>query len=138
MAPKVPHFHDGLLTGIVLGENKATVFLRQSTGDEYTLTLSGLEILQMEDFRQGNIISMVEVVCGQFPYEHSGLDRLLPPPHPAAVKQYHDEHAAIIDRQIARIATGDASLVLIVPSYGADLLAICREVNLAPRELNGS
>lgn len=136
MVSEVPRFHDGLLTGIILGEQSATVYLRQSTGEEYTLTLSGLEVLQMEDFRQGNIISMVEVVSGRFPYEHAGLERLFEPPHPTAAEEYHKAHAIVLERQAARIASGEVSLLIIVPSYGADLLAICREVKAAVRDGN--
>ncbi len=134
---EVPHFHDGALIGVVLGEESATVYLRQSTGEEYTLTLSGLEVLQMEDFRQGNVISMVEVVRGRAPYEHSGLERLFEPPHPTAAEDHHKAHATLIGRQCARIASGEVSLLVIVPSYGADLLAVCREVSVATREENG-
>jgi hypothetical protein len=138
MAHAIPDFHDGLLTGIVLGSDTATILLQQTTGEEYTLTLAGLEALHIEDFRQGNAISMVEVVCGQAPYEHSGLQRLFGPPHPSAAEQYHLAHAAVVKRQSARIAAGDVSMVVIVPSYGADLIAICRDVALAPYSAKGS
>ncbi|MFC3213027.1 hypothetical protein [Novosphingobium panipatense] len=129
-------FHDGELTGIVLGSETATVFLRQATGGEYTLTLAGVEVLHMEDFRQGNIISMVEVVTAQAPYEHSGLERLFEPPHPSAAEPYHSEHAKIIEQQSARIAAGEVSMVVIVPSYGANLIAICRDIAFAPYKLS--
>ncbi|MFC0684163.1 hypothetical protein [Novosphingobium clariflavum] len=132
MAHVFSDFHDGELTGIVLGSETATVFLRQATGDEYTLTLAGLEVLQMQDFRQGNVISMIEVVTGQAPCEHSGLERLFDPPHPSAAEPYHIEHAKIIEKQSARIAAGEVSMVVIVPSYGADLIAICRNIAFAP------
>ncbi|TCM40530.1 hypothetical protein EDF59_1042 [Novosphingobium sp. ST904] len=92
----------------------------------------------MEDFRQGNTISMVEVVSGQVPYEHFGLERLFRPPHPSAAEEYQRAHAAIVERQSARIADGDVSMVVIVPSYGADLIAICRDVALAPHAMDGS
>lgn len=138
MAHAFSDFHDGLITGIVLGSDTATILLQQTTGEEYTLTLTGLEVLHMEDFRQGNIISMVEVVSGQYPYEHSGLERLFSPPHPSAAEEYHNAHAAIVERQSARIAAGDVSMVVIVPSYGADLIAICRDIALAPLAMNGS
>jgi Trk K+ transport system NAD-binding subunit len=138
MAHAFSDFHDGLLNGIVLGSNTATIHLQQTTGEEYTLTLAGLEVLHMEDFRQGNIISMVEVVSGQAPYEHSGLERLFGTPHPSAAEEHHKAHAAIVQRQSTRIATGDVSMVVIVPSYGADLIAICRDVALAPLTTNGS
>jgi hypothetical protein len=130
MAQEIPHFHDGYLTGIILNEQGATVYLCQVTGEEYALTLSGLEALQMEDFRQGNIISMVEVIRGNVPSGHSCLERLFQPPHPSADQKYHDAHDAVIAKQSARIASGEVSLLKISPSYGGDLLAICRDVKL--------
>ena len=138
MPYEIPHFHDGLLTGIVLFDKTATVFLQQSSGEQYKLLLSGLEVLQMEDFRQGNIISMVEVVTGRLPYEHVGIERLFVPPHPAAAKQYHEAHANVIAQQSSRIAGGEVALVVIVPSYGGDLLAICHEVTFTQCDTNGS
>lgn len=138
MVSEIPHFHEGLLTGVVLGDKTATVFLQQSSGEEYKLLLSGLGALQMEDFRQGNIISMVEVVTGRLPYEHAGIERLFVPPHPAAARQYHEAHASVVAQQLSRIAGGEAALVVIVPSYGGDLLAICREVSFSRCDMNAS
>ncbi len=138
MAIEIPHFHDGSFDGITLGEKSAKVFLRKSNGEQYMLTLSGLEALQMEDFRQGNTISMIEVICQQKPYEHCGLERLFQPPHPSAAKEYHSAHDEVLRKQSARIVAGEISLVAIVPSYGADLLAICREVSLTPHSKNDS
>ena len=136
MSSEIPHFHDGLLTGIVLGDKTATVFLQQSSGEQCKLLLSGLEVLQMEDFRQGNVISMVEIVTGRLPCEHVGIERLFVPPHPAAAKQYHEAHANVIAQQSSRIAEGEVALVVIVPSYGGDLLAICNEVTLSQCDTN--
>jgi hypothetical protein len=67
MAYPFSDFHDSQLTGIILGSKTATIFLEQSTGQQYTLTLAGLEVLHMENFRQGNTISMVDVVGGRKP-----------------------------------------------------------------------
>lgn len=138
MASEFPYFHDGSLDGITLGEESAKIFLRKATGEQHTLMLFGLEVLQMEDFRQGNTIAMVEVVNGRLPYEFSGLERLFGPPHPSAAKEYHAAHAEILRKQSARIAAGEVYLVVIAPSYGADLLAICREVSLTGHDTNGS
>lgn len=126
------HFHDGYVTGIRLREEAATIYLRQVSGAEYELLLEGLEALQVEDFREGNIISLVEVVTGRIPYADTDFDRLFVSPHPSAAAQYHDAHALVLKRQIARIENGEASLVIIVPSYGADLLAFCREAIFRP------
>jgi hypothetical protein len=122
----IPYFHDGHITGIRLRERAATVYLRQVDGTDFRLDLEGLEALQIEDFREGNIISMAEVVTGRTPYLHTNFDELFPPPHPSAAVEYHEAHAAYIERQIARIESGEVCLVVIIPSYGAELMAICR------------
>lgn len=128
----IPHFHDGYVMGIRLQEKAATICLRQVDGSNFDVVLNDLEALQIEDFRQGNIISMVEVVTGRTPYEHTNFNKLFPPPHLSAASQYHESHAAFIERQVARIEKGEVCLVIIVPSYGAELMAICREANCQP------
>jgi hypothetical protein len=118
--------------GVRLREKAATIYLRQVDGPDFDFVLDGLESLQIEDFRQGNIISVVEVVAGRTPYVHTNLDKLFPPPHPSAAAQYHETHAAFIEQQITRIEGGEVCLVIIVPSYGAELMAICRATNCQP------
>jgi len=128
----LPNFHDGFVIGLRLQDGAATIYLRQVSGVEYELLLEGLEALQVEDLREGNIISLVDVVTGRKPDADTNFDRLFVSPHPAAAAQYHDTHALVLQRQIARIENGEISLVVIVPSYGADLLAVCREVIFRP------
>jgi hypothetical protein len=91
-----------------------------------------LKALQIEDFRQGNIVSLVEIIAGHPPHAAIELDRLFAAPHPSAAAQYHEAHAGVLNRQIERIESGQTKLVVILPSYGADLLAICREVTCRP------
>ena len=128
----IPHFHDGYVIGVRLREKAATIYLRQVDGSDFEVVLNDLEALQIEDFRQGNIISMVEIVTGRTPYVHTNFDNLFPPPHPSAAAQYHETHAAFIERLITRIENGEVCLVIIVPSYGAELMAICRDVLCQP------
>ena len=128
----IPHFHDGYLTGLRLREGGATLYLREVDGPEYELLLEGLEALHIEDFREGNIISHVEIVTGRTPYAHVDFDGLFDPPGPSAAAQYHEKHAALLRRQIARIESGEACLIVIEPSYGAKMLAICREASCRP------
>lgn len=128
----IPHFHDGNVTGIRLRDQAASIYIYQVDGAEFELALEGLEELQAEDFRDGNIISMVEIISGCAPPTTIELDRLFTAPHPAAATQYHDAHAQVLHRQIERIESGETNLVVIVPSYGADLMAICREVACRP------
>ena len=128
----IPHFHDGYLTGVRLREGGATLYLREVDGPEYDLILEGLEALHIEDFRQGNIIAHVEIVAGRTPYAHIDFDRLFVPPDPSAAAQYHEKHTAFLKRQKARIESGEVCLIVIEPSYGAQMLAICREAACHP------
>jgi len=128
----VPRFHDGYVTGIRLRDGAATIYLREVSGGDYELLLEGLETLHVEDFREGNIILCVEVVTGRRPNADTDFNSLFVPPHPTADVQYHEAHALLLRQQIERIESGHVSLIQIVPSYGADLLAICREVVCTP------
>jgi hypothetical protein len=128
MSSNVPRFHDGLVIGISVAEKSATLFLRQTNNEEYVLDLDGLEVLHMEDFRQSNIISNVEVVTLRAPDGDVAFDRLFGAPHPTADPIYHEQYAAAVELQQNRIKSGETKLLIVVPSWGADLLAICREV----------
>lgn len=123
----IPHFHDGHLTGVRLRAGAATINLQQLDGSDFDLELEGLEALHLSDFREGNIISMVEVVSGGAPYVHTNFDNLFPSPHPSAAATFHEKHANFVRQQIARIESADISLVIITPSYGAEMMAICRK-----------
>lgn len=123
----IPPFHDGYLTGLRLREGGATLNLREVDGPEYDLILEGLEALHIEDFREGNIISRVEIVTGRAPHAHIDFDRLFAPPAPSAAVHYHEKHTAFLKRQMARIESGEVCLIVIAASYGAQVLAICRE-----------
>ncbi len=127
MIQSIPNFHDGYVTGLKVREGGATIYLRQVDGADFDLILEDLEALQIDDFRQGNIVSNVDIIAGRS-LSADFLGRLYEPPHPAAAPQYHENHASFVKRQIERIERGEAQLLMIVPSYGADLLAICRQV----------
>jgi hypothetical protein len=126
----LPNFHDGYLTGVQLADEQATLFLRRSNGVDSILNLHGLKVLQMEDFREGNIIFDVEVITGTEPKDASLLNRLFPAPHPSAASTFHDSHAACLAGHMAGIVAGETALIVVTPSYGADLVALCGSVTL--------
>lgn len=137
MAPSLPNFHDGHLTGVQLAGEQATLFLRQSDGVDYVLNLHELKALQMDDFRQGNIIFDVEVITGAELADPSALSRLYPGPHPSAAPGFHDTHAALMAGHRAGIVAGEAALIVVTPSYGANLVALCGSVTLLNPAPNG-
>jgi hypothetical protein len=134
----VPSFHDGRLNAVALGANGATLGLCDSGGNAYELELTGLEALQIDGFRAGNLISRVQVITGRKPRPH-GLDEedvldlmnlLFPPPHATSDETACEAHDQMVAGRLARIETGEATLVVIDPSYGADVVAICAGASL--------
>ena len=124
--PAVPSFHDGYLTSIAVGDKCATLGFTRSDGAQFELDLLGVEALQIEDFRQGNIVYELEIISGRDPssYDnHRALDRLFVAPHPAADARYHEARAAFVAKQVEKIKNGQALLVAVSASYGADLAA---------------
>lgn len=124
MATLHPTFHDGLVTGLRLAGDGGVIYLTHLGGAEWRLVLAGVQALQMDDFRQGNIISAVWVINGTRP-DPALLERLYPGPHPSAAAEYHQAHAALMSAKAAMVERGEAVLLVIEPSYGADLVAFC-------------
>lgn len=129
MTPRIPHFHDGHLVGIQLGDDSALLTIEDAEGLRHQLHLSGVATLQMDDFREGNIINDLFVISGVSP-DSKVLERLFAGPHPDAAAHYHDKHRAFIENKRAAVANGEASLVVVTPSYGADLVAYCSNIVL--------
>ena len=140
MNSKAFPFHDGYLVSVSVKEHTAILGLKQVGGDEFVMTLGGLEALSINGFREGNIILDLWMVSGKQPTSEDlqtmkladVLEVLFPGPHPKAAAQYHQAHAAIIETKLERVRSGEASLVMIVPAYGADLYAFCASVDLQP------
>lgn len=133
MMQKIPNFHDGQLTGIALKDKGAVLSLRRSDGGHYELYLSGIKALHISDLREGNIVANLEIVTGR-ELDASAKDeimqRLFPAPHPSAESSYHAKYTVFIEARLAELSSGEATLVIISPSYGADLLGFCETVQM--------
>ncbi|MBS0245326.1 MAG: hypothetical protein JSR61_01810 [Proteobacteria bacterium] len=126
-----PSLHDGLVLGIMLsGEDAATVALRDVQGQDFSMRLTGAEGLVCDNFLLGNIISEIWITSGKAPHDDA-LDVLFAQPHPAAAKEFHDQHAAFVKRKMDEIREGSLKLVSIDSSYGCRLTALCREVEIS-------
>jgi hypothetical protein len=133
-------FHDGYLVSVSMEENTAVLGLKQDQGDEFAMTLGGVEALSIDGFREGNIILDLWMISGEQPTAENlqmmelgkVLDVLFPAPHPDAAAQYHEAHAAFLEAKVGRVCAGEAAIVMIVPVYGADLYAYCSSVDLVP------
>ena len=127
----IPTFHDGLLTGINVSKSDATLFITRVDDTRWRLDLVGVSQLRADDFRQGNIISHLEVISGTAP-PREWLAELIGPPHPSAAREYHDKHRDSLDRMSRSVENGEVSLLVVTPSYGCDLLALCTGVRATP------
>jgi len=140
MDSKAFPFHDGYLVSVSVTGRTAVLGLKQAGGDEFVMTLGGVEALSLDGFREGNIILDLWMVSGKQPTSEDlqtielaeVMEILFPGPHPEAAAQYHEKHAAIIEMKLERVRSGQASLVLMIPAYGADLYAFCGSVDLDP------
>lgn len=140
MNSKAFPFHDGYLVSVSVKEHTAVLGLKQVGGDEFVMTLGGVEALSIDGFREGNIILDLWMVSGKHPTSEDlqtmelaeVMEVLFPGPHPEADARYHQAHAAFIEAKLERVRSGEASLVLIVPASGADLYAFCGSVDLQP------
>lgn len=130
--------HDGRLRSIAVSEGHAVLGLTHVDGRRFILKLGGVEALCVDGFREGNIISELEVVSGSdFDADSisagdvlASLETLFLRPHQSAAEKYHAAYNAFRDKQLARLEAGTAKLVLLEPAYGADLLAYCSSVEL--------
>ena len=140
MNSKAFPFHDGYLVSVSVEENTAVLGLKQVQGNEFAMTLGGVEALSIDGFRQGNIILDLWMVSGEQPTAENlqmlevdeVLEILFPAPHPDAAATYHEAHGAFLETQLERIRAGEAAIVILSPAYGADLYAYCGSVALDP------
>ncbi|MGN7999518.1 hypothetical protein [Sphingomonas sp. 22176] len=127
MAEVSPSFHDGYMTGIAVGEGTATLSLKRANGEAWQLRLTAVQALKMDDFSQGNIILSLETFSST-PLDGALIERLYEAPHPSVAAKYRDAHLQLISRKMAMIEGGEATLLVLTPSYGADLVALCGAV----------
>jgi hypothetical protein len=59
MTPE-PNFHDGFVDGVLVEEGSAKIFVGTVRREKFTILLSGVKTLILNDFRQGNIILSLE------------------------------------------------------------------------------
>ncbi len=129
-----PNFHDGYLTGIQLLDREVRLSLTRYNDERWLVTLAGVEALHIDDFREGNIVSSLDVIQNERP-ETELLERLFLSPHLEAPQSYKDDHMAAIEARVARVLAAEAAVVSISPVYGADLVAFVtgvRAVRLDP------
>ena len=122
--------HDATFDGIVINDKVGTLYFTATDGRGCEVLLSGIDALHMDDFQQGNIVVLFETTTGEPPRTALDIERLYGSPHPSAPKEYHEKSEAFRTRKRRAIEAGELTLVEMQPAIGADLLAICEQVEL--------
>lgn len=128
---RVPDFHDGYLTGISLERECAELAISLENGEKWRVTIHGVQALHVDEFREGNVINRFDAVCRSTPARDI-LQRLFYPPHPSAAREFHEQHAALLKNKSEMVTAGQAVLIVITPSYGAELLAFGERYEAIP------
>lgn len=134
-------FHDGHLASISIADSSAVLGLKQADGNEFTMTLTGVEALNVDGFRLGNTILALRAISGGCPPDglmsaqemRGAMDALFPAPHGSAAAHHHEAHTRFIASRLARLSRGEATLVMLAPAYGAELCAYCLAIDLQGR-----
>lgn len=127
--------HDATFDGLVVKGKVCSMYFSRTDGQGCEIQLSSIDALQMDDFREGNIVVVFAITSGELPSLSADVERLYPSPHASAPKEYHEKYEAFRSNKIKAIEAGDLTLVEMVPAYGADLLATCEHLEL---RLNGN
>lgn len=112
-----PDFHDGALTGVrVIEESTLELYCSTHDGDPYTVSLSGLEALKVDNFLEGNIIFEIELFNSKFPIE---LVR-------RAFSLSADDNPAWLQQKMKQMADDGWTVLELSSSYGCEIAAIAR------------
>ena len=104
-------YHDGYLDGVLVAKDgkEARFALRSIEGVRRVLTVRGLVRLQVDNFRQGNIVGTIWTLRGEQASANLEVRRML-------------------IETLGRPALPDGTLAFMIDtSYGANVIAICSE-----------
>jgi hypothetical protein len=115
-----PNFHDGHVDGVFNNGSEVHVFLRDVSGEKFTLVLRGVEALQIMNFKQKNVILNVELLA---PAD-------LEPAEVREIYQYKDEdlRGSTWDEWIQKADQRALQAISISSSYGCKLIATVKHV----------
>ncbi|QWT21269.1 hypothetical protein KPL74_04540 [Bacillus sp. NP157] len=115
----IPPLHDGHLTGLLVKDQEARIFVQTAAGAPFTLILSGVKRLNVDGFAEGNIILDCEVSAST----DIATDILVALNHGGA----REEH---LEKLRALVASGGYQLFSIAPSYGAWVVALIKGITV--------
>jgi hypothetical protein len=116
-------FHDARMNSIELGGNhSAVITLSDDGGARYKILFEQLDRMRCLEFREGNIILEFVTYSGTTP-PMDVLEKLFDIARQPEVPAY-------LRTRIKRIEAAELNLVHILPSYGAELIALCGRLDI--------
>lgn len=122
--------HDATFDGLVSHGKDYKLFFSKSDGSGCEVHLVGVDALQMDDFRESNIVVYFGTTTRERPGNLTNFERLYGPPHPSAPAEYHEKHVAYRDQKFEAVAAGELIFVEMEPAIGAKLVAACTHLQL--------
>ncbi len=125
--PTIPNLHDGSFDGLWISGNKentgACLFVRAADGERFTVVLKGVERLNIQDVRQGNII----------------FDVLLIPPDAITIEQVREacdlqdeRYEGMSQRMLEKAQQERLCALEMSTSYGAHGTVLFRAATIVP------
>lgn len=124
-------FHDGRLMSIAVTDDTLTLEVL-TQGKTIKIQLCGLEKLRVSDFKEGNIINAVRIICPKRNSSSDGVGRSLIKFAYALGEEGLEDNskfASFLDGKLEEYEGGSILILEIEPSYGAYLVAIGKEIS---------
>jgi hypothetical protein len=119
-------YHDAVISGIMEADKAGdwVLSVKDENGAIKTLTLAECEMFRVVDFTLQNIVSRIMVFRGTSIDENFVAQRLNWASSLCDASSYLDEERR--RDLVLRIKDGELSLIIVEPSVGAEIVALCR------------
>jgi hypothetical protein len=123
-------FHDGRLVSITATDDKLTLDIF-AHNKKTKVTLSGLERLRVTEFKEGNIISALRVICPDPPSSKESVGKSLMKyvyELDDSTLEHSEKFKYFLTNKLREYEEGSIIILELEPSYGAYLVAIGRNI----------
>ena len=120
--------HDATFDGLMMQGDDCRLFFTKPDGRGCEVILGGVDALQIDGFREGNIIVFFGTITHERPNALNVFLRLYTAPHKSASAEFHAKHQELVEAKVGAITDGQLILVEMEPAIGASLVASCRDV----------
>lgn len=119
-----PPLHDSSMCGIrLLDKARAVLFFSTDEGDHFEVCLDGIRSIKLNDFREGNTVLDFSMMSGD-----EGSLRLVANLYEVDFES--EKSKPYFQEIIDLLNSNQLKIIQLNPSYGCDLLALCKGVKV--------